>query len=95
MKRCPIDALREKAAELGAEAKRTGKINGQAVPKEELGALDEAARPGSWERHGSLDIRSDGRMVECLDCDPLDDTLRCYIAVSKEGTILDARLEIE
>jgi hypothetical protein len=90
-----IDALKSAAAELGAEAKRLGRVNGMAIP-DELHELDEAAKPENWKRHGQPELRSDGNSLVCLDCDPLDDTLRCYIVIAKDGaTILEARLEIE
>lgn len=91
-----IDALKSTAALLSAEARRLGRVNSQVIPKEELHELDEAAKPESWKRHGAPELRPDGNSLVCLDCEPLDDTLRCYIVIAKDGeTILAARLEVE
>ncbi len=87
--------LATEAARLSSEARQTGKVGRHIIPSNELSELDVASKDSSWRRRGKPELRNDGSFVFSLNCEPLDDTLRCYINVDVTGKILSAQLEIE
>jgi hypothetical protein len=93
-KKVELKKLKEIAAQLGEQARQSGMINGYKIEEEELPQLDYASKVSSWKSHGTMD--QPNCMIEyCLNCEPLDDTLRCYVLVDSSGNICNSYLQIE
>lgn len=92
--RIDLPALCAKAAELSAQARQAGSVGGHTIPQDELSQLDLASKAKNWKRHGTPELTSNGSVSVCLNCTPLDDTLRCYLVVNDAG-IVAANLEVE
>lgn len=90
-----IMSLRSKCAEASVEAKKIPRVGGITIEEHELVELDVASIPKNWKKHSELDLLPNGNFKICMNCEPLDDTLRCYICLDKDGNILAARLSVE
>jgi len=94
-----IDFLCGRAAGESVQARKLKSINGDLIEEDELDQIDLACNPKNWENHGCdgeiFELLPNGNFEACLNCEPLDDTLRCYIIVDPTGLIVQANLSVE
>jgi hypothetical protein len=89
-----LSSLKQIAADLSKKARVAEKINNMQIDATELPQLDLASNPKNWKKHGDPERRGEGLEIT-LDCDPLDDTLRCVLFVDKTGSVTQSYLSVE
>jgi hypothetical protein len=87
--------LKELAAKMSAKSRLSGEINGEEIDPSELDQLDLASKASNWRSHGPPSLYRDGTYEVCLNCEPLDDTLRCCFFINLEGKVVRSYLSVE